>query len=63
MSDFHTFPSNEHEAIAFLWLKNQNLSNLSAKDIHEMYHIALNDVRKDHSEKTHTSWFSALKEK
>ena len=46
MSDsFKCFPSTEMEAIAFLYVQNQDLTNKSAAEIHVMYREALKEIK------------------
>lgn len=40
-SDLKTFPSNVAEAIALLYIQNQNLSGKSPVEIYRMYQVAL----------------------
>lgn len=41
------FPSNEIEALAFLYLKNQDLSNKSPVEIYNIYKKAYDEILKE----------------
>lgn len=44
------FPKNEQEAIAYLYVQNQDLSGKTPTEIYDMYHAALNELKKNHNE-------------
>lgn len=41
-----TFPSNEYEALALLYIQQQDLSKLSPEEIYDKYEEAKNKIRK-----------------
>lgn len=43
--EFATFPCNEYEALAMLYVQNQNLSSKSPSDIFYMYEEAKQEIR------------------
>ncbi len=43
----HKFPDNEIEALAFLYLKNQDLSNKSPIEIYNIYKKAYDEILKE----------------
>lgn len=42
---FKTFPSNEAEALAMLWLQNQNLSSATPEELFDKYQDAYDKIR------------------
>lgn len=53
MSDkinFSTFPSNKIEALAMLYLQNQDLSNLSPEEVCDEYQNACDKIYKHYKE-------------
>ena len=44
----NSFPSNSWEAIAYLYVKNQDLSGKTPEEIYDLYHDALLAARKRH---------------
>lgn len=54
------FPGNYIEALAILYIQNQDLKGKSPAEIHEMYWRAYYDIAKDHREKKDAGWFKAL---
>lgn len=47
----NTFPSNEIEALAMLYVQSQELSGLSPEEILDMYQTAYDRIRIRHREK------------
>lgn len=65
MSDstaFNIFPSSEEEAVAMLYVQQQDLSGKSPSEIYTMYQEAYFEIRKDKREKQKSGWFKAVKE-
>lgn len=60
MSDnvLHAFPSNESEALAFLYVQQQNLSWKTSAELHTMYQEAYYEILKDHHEKRNSGWYN-----
>ena len=44
--ELSTFPASRFQALAMLWLKNQDLSNKTPAEISNMYDMAYNEIRK-----------------
>lgn len=44
-STFKTFPGSETEALAMLWLQNQDLSSVTPEELLEKYQDACNKIR------------------
>lgn len=55
-----SFPNNRNEALAMLYLQNQDLSDKSPSDINTMYFEALYEIRKDYKEKCEQRFFDEL---
>ena len=56
-----TFPSSEYEALAMLYVKNQDLKGKSVKDIAEIYYNAYYEFRyktKDIKEKARDKFYN-----
>ena len=55
MSDF---PSNSHEALAMLYVQNQDISGLSPEELFELYTKTRNKITKyaDENKKAHSDW-------
>lgn len=53
MSDtvFKTFPDNEIEALAMLWLKNQDLSNATPEELLDKYQDACDKIKEHKKQK------------
>ena len=64
MSDsaFKTFPGSYAEALALLYVQNQDLGGKTPSEIHTMYQEAYYEILKDHRAKRDSGWFKALKE-
>lgn len=57
MSDdihFSTFPSNEYQALAMLYIQSLDLSNLSPEDIYDKYRDAYERIRNHRKETNKT---------
>lgn len=50
-TNFSTFPSNAYEAMAMLYMQNQNLVGLSPEAIYDRYHDAYKKIREHAREK------------
>ena len=55
-NNFNTFPSNQTEALAMLYLQNQDLSRKSPKEIQKMFLIACKEIREASSDKTFSDY-------
>lgn len=44
------FPKSKYEAIAYLYVQNQDLSDKTPTEIYDMYCAALNELEKNHKE-------------
>ncbi len=55
-NSFKTFPSSRTEALAMLYLQNQDLSGKSPKEIQEMFLIAYKEMREASSDKTFSDY-------
>ncbi len=53
---FKTFPSNYTEALAILYLQNQDLSHKTPKQIFEMFISACGEINEARSEKFPSDW-------
>lgn len=63
MSDtFKTFPDSPSEALAMLYLQNQDLRGKTPSEIHTMYQEAYYEILKDRRDKLHSGWFKAIRE-
>ena len=58
-NSFKTFPSSRTEALAMLYLQNQDLSGKSPKEIQEMFLIAYKEMREASSDKTFSEFSPA----
>ena len=47
----YAFPSSREEALAMLWLEQQDLKGKSPKELHDMYWDAVKEIRADYAEK------------
>ncbi len=56
-----TFPDNYAEALAMLYLQNQDLRGKSPSEIHTMYQEAYYEILRDHRSKVKSGWFKDLK--
>lgn len=61
-NSFHTFPKDYAEALAILYLQNQDLRGKSPSEIHTMFQNARYEILKDHREKTTSGWFNTVRE-
>lgn len=57
-----TFPCNRTEALAMLYMENQDLKGLSPEEIQAMYLEAYYKIQRDYREKSRSGWLKALKE-
>lgn len=53
----HTFPSSEYDALAFLYVQNQDLTGKSPAEIYRMYEEALHEIRCENRKMRHEGWF------
>ena len=56
-----TFPSNRTEALAMLYMENQDLKGLSPEEIQTMYLKAYYAIQRDYREKSKSGWLRSLK--
>lgn len=47
-----TFPSSEHEFLASLWIRQQDLSDKSPIEISDMYYKALSEIKEKYAPKS-----------
>lgn len=60
MSDIPSvFPDSAEEAVAFLYVKEQDLNGKSPAEIYTMYQNALYAIKKDKREKQKSGWFKS----
>lgn len=45
MSDFKTFPADKYEALALLYLQNQDLSGLTPEEVYDKYEDSYRKIR------------------
>lgn len=57
-----TFPSSVEEAIAMLYLKEQDLIGKTPVEIYNMYWDAYYEISKDYREKVNSKWFIQQRE-
>ncbi len=57
-----TFPASLSEALAFQYVKSQNLEGKSPAEIHTMYWEAYYEIAKDYRGKANSGWFSLKRE-
>ena len=50
-SGVYAFPTSREEALAMLWLDKQDLTGKTPKEIHDLYWIAVKEIREDYQEK------------
>ncbi len=48
---FKTFPDNEIEALALLWVQNQDLSNATPEDLLDKYQDAYDKIKEHKKQK------------
>lgn len=53
------FPKNREEALAMLYLQNQDLKDKSPEEIQTMYFEAYYAIKRDFSYKLRTDWFTS----
>ncbi len=58
--NLHCFPKRRDEALAMLYLQNQDLSDKTPSDIHTMYWHALFEFRNDYEVKKEQGFFNEL---
>lgn len=59
---FTSFPNSAEEAIAMLYIQNQDLSGKTPSEIYTMYHKAHIEIKKDKAQKSKTGWFTKQRE-
>ncbi len=47
----YAFPTSREEALAILWLQQQDLKGKSPAEIHDLYWIAVKEIREDYQAK------------
>ena len=62
MADFNAFPGTPVEALAYLYVQNQDLAGKTPVQIYEMYLDAYYQILKDRHKKKSENWFSQKKE-
>lgn len=65
MSDnnFNVFPKTDMQALAFLYVQNQDLSGKSPAEVYETYLSAYYEILKEHRQKSRSGWFSQMNAK
>ena len=58
----HKFPSSEYDALAFLYVQNQDLTGKTPVEIYRMYETALHEIRCENRKMRHEGWFSKKSE-
>lgn len=57
-----SFPRNDLEACAFLYMQNRDLSSKNPSEIYEMYLEAYYEIEKEYSRKNKSGWFMTKEE-
>lgn len=57
--NLRSFPSNESEALAYLYVQAQDLSGKTPTEIHTMYQEAYYEILADRRSKKPSGWFTA----
>lgn len=57
-----SFPESESEALAYLYVQQQNLSGKSPAEIYTLYKEAYYEIRKDHLKKQKSGWLKQKQE-
>ena len=52
----YAFPSCREEALAMLWLEQQDLKGKTPAQIHDMYWAAVKEIRADHAAKRNSGF-------
>lgn len=55
--DLHTFPSSPTEALAMLYLQQQDLRGKTPEEIQTMYYETYYALRRDYTAKRANNWF------
>ena len=55
--ELKTFPSSNIEALALLYVQNQDLKGKTPAEIHTMYQVALYEIKQDWREKRNNGYF------
>lgn len=50
--NFSTFPNNAYEALALIYVQNQNVDGLTPEEIYDKYHEAYKKIR-EHARETY----------
>lgn len=58
----NSFPDNELEALAFLYVQSQDLTGKTPAEISTMYYEAYYAIQKDYRIKRASGWFTQKKE-
>ena len=59
---YSAFPSSTSEALAMLYLQNQDLKGKTPEEIQTLYFEAYYAIRRDYRNKRSDGWFRDLKE-
>lgn len=59
--NLNSFPSDETEALAYLYVQAQDLSGKTPTEIHTMYQEAYYEIRADRRSKRASGWFTEKK--
>jgi len=57
-----TFPDDAIEALALIYVQNQDLSGKSPEDLLTMYYEAYYAMKRDKANKRESGWFTDLRE-
>ena len=60
--DLDTFPSNATEALAMLYVQNQDLRGVTPEQLQTMYYEAYFAISKEYRRKVDSGWFKATRE-
>lgn len=61
--ELDTFPRNATEALAMLYVQNQDLRGVTPEQLHTMYHETCYAMRREHARKHNSGWFRAQSER
>lgn len=57
-SNLNVFPKTDVQALAFLYVQNQDLSGKSPAEIYNVYLSAYYEILKEHRQKSKSGWFN-----
>lgn len=59
---FETFPSTVNDALAYLYVRAQDLSGKTPAEVHTMYQEAYWEIRRDYNRKKGSGWLKKKEE-